>query len=60
MAHVLAPDVINQITAATPMGRIGQPEEIASVARFLVMSDESSFMTGQTVVASGGRVMLPG
>jgi 3-oxoacyl-[acyl-carrier protein] reductase len=59
MAHVLSPEVIDQITAATPMGRIGQPEEIASVIRFLV-SDESSFMTGQTVVASGGRVMLPG
>ena len=34
-------------------------EEIASVIRFLI-SDESSFMTGQSVVASGGRVMLPG
>lgn len=59
MAHVLSPEVIEQIMKQTPMGRIGQPEEIASVIRFLV-SDESSFMTGQTIVASGGRVMLPG
>ena len=43
----------------TPLGRLGQPEEIASVIRFL-LSDESSFMTGQTLVACGGRVMLPG
>ena len=40
-----------------PMGRIGQPEEIAAVVNFL-LSDEASYMTGQTVVASGGRVML--
>ena len=59
MAHVLTPEAHQRIIAATPMGRIGQPEEIASVIRFLV-SDEASFMTGQTVVASGGRVMLPG
>ena len=36
-----------------------RPEELAALIRFLV-SDESSYMTGQTVVASGGRVMLPG
>jgi NAD(P)-dependent dehydrogenase (short-subunit alcohol dehydrogenase family) len=41
------------------MGCIGQPEDISNVIRFL-LSDDSSFMTGQTVVASGGRVMLPG
>ncbi|MEX2015052.1 MAG: SDR family oxidoreductase, partial [Candidatus Hydrogenedentales bacterium] len=59
MAHVLSPAAHEAIIANTPMGRIGRPDEIASVARFL-LSDESSFMTGQTVVASGGRVMLPG
>ena len=42
-----------------PMGCMGQPHEIAAVIRFL-LSDESSFMTGQSVVASGGRVMIPG
>ena len=41
------------------MGRLGEADEIASVIRFL-LSNESSFMTGQTLVASGGRVMLPG
>ena len=44
--------------AGTPMGRVGEVEEIANLVRFLV-SDESSFMTGQTLVASGGRVLLP-
>lgn len=58
MAHVLPDETVRQVVADTPLGRIGQPEEIANVIRFL-LSEESSFMTGQTVVASGGRVMLP-
>ncbi len=37
----------------TPLGRIGQPEEIASVALFLA-SDESSFVVGQTISPNGG------
>ncbi|HVX14277.1 MAG TPA: 3-oxoacyl-ACP reductase family protein [Pirellulales bacterium] len=58
MAHVLPDQTIQRVVNETPLGRIGQPEEIANVIRFL-LSEESSFMTGQTVVASGGRVMLP-
>jgi 3-oxoacyl-[acyl-carrier protein] reductase len=58
MAHVLSDEAIQGILDGTPMGRIGQPEEIASAICFL-LSEDSSFMTGQTVVASGGRVMLP-
>jgi NAD(P)-dependent dehydrogenase (short-subunit alcohol dehydrogenase family) len=38
-----------------PMGRIGQPEEIATVAAFLA-SDEASFMTGAIVPVDGGGV----
>jgi 3-oxoacyl-[acyl-carrier protein] reductase len=59
MAYTLAPETRAAILEGTPMGRIGVPEDISNVIRFL-LSDESSFMTGQTVVASGGRVMLPG
>lgn len=58
MAHVLPPETMRRVIDETPLGRIGEPEEIAGVIRFL-LSEESSFMTGQTVVASGGRVMLP-
>jgi NAD(P)-dependent dehydrogenase (short-subunit alcohol dehydrogenase family) len=39
--------------SSTLLGRLGRPEEIASVIRFLV-SDEASFMTGSIVVADGG------
>ena len=47
-------DFIEHLISITPMGRIGQPEEIASVVKFL-LSDDSSFVTGQTVPACGGR-----
>ncbi len=58
MAYVLSRDLIDTAVDGTPMKRMGRPEEIAELACFL-LSDRSSFMTGQTVVASGGRVMLP-
>jgi 3-oxoacyl-[acyl-carrier protein] reductase len=39
--------------STTPLGRIGQPEDIADVAVFLA-SDDSRWMTGETLIASGG------
>jgi NAD(P)-dependent dehydrogenase (short-subunit alcohol dehydrogenase family) len=41
-----------------PMGRIGQPEDIAGVVAFLV-SDDARYITGQTVAVNGGQVQLP-
>lgn len=38
---------------ATPMGRLGQPDDLATVIRFLA-SDEASFMTGTEIVVDGG------
>jgi NAD(P)-dependent dehydrogenase (short-subunit alcohol dehydrogenase family) len=58
MARVLSPEMTRAVIEQTPLGRLGTPDEIAAVIRFL-LSEESSFMTGQTVAASGGRVMLP-
>jgi 3-oxoacyl-[acyl-carrier protein] reductase len=43
---------------ATPLKRIGEPEEMAEVALFL-LSERSSFITGQVIAADGGRVTLP-
>lgn len=40
--------------AATPLGRIGQPVDIANVVAFFA-SDESGFVTGQTLHVNGGR-----
>jgi 3-oxoacyl-[acyl-carrier protein] reductase len=38
--------------------RTGQPEEMAETVLYL-LSERSSFITGQTLVADGGRVTLP-
>lgn len=46
-----------QILSRTPMGRAGEPEEIAAIAAFL-MSDEASYITGETLYADGGRLGL--
>ena len=45
------------ILSRTPMGRLGQPEEIASIAVFLA-SEMASYITGQTLFADGGRLPL--
>src|SRR5215470_11793709 len=46
-----------RLLSRTPLGRIGEPDEIAAVAVFLAGPD-SSYMTGQTVYADGGRLGL--
>ncbi|MCP4081972.1 MAG: SDR family oxidoreductase, partial [Planctomycetaceae bacterium] len=46
-----------KILSRTPLGRIGDPEEIASIAAFLA-SDDASYITGQTIYADGGRLSL--
>lgn len=43
--------------ASIPLGRIGQPEDVASVVEFL-LSDAARYMTGQVVAVNGGSVML--
>lgn len=45
-------DFIEQV----PLGRIGKPEEVASLAAYLA-SDESSFMTGQAISINGGQTI---
>ncbi|HOB14864.1 MAG TPA: SDR family oxidoreductase [Novosphingobium sp.] len=46
-----------KILSRTPLGRCGEPEEVAAVAVFLA-SDESSYITGQTIYPDGGRLGL--
>ncbi len=58
MAHALSDEAFAAVVAATPMGRVGRPEEIAATIRYL-MSEDSSFLTGQGIAPSGGRVMVP-
>ena len=46
-----------KILARTPLGRAGEPEEVAAVASFLA-SDDASYITGQTIYPDGGRLAL--
>lgn len=60
LAHnaVMADDASRrQILSRTPMGRAGEPEEIAAIAAFL-LSDDASYITGETLYADGGRLGL--
>ncbi len=55
MIAAAVPQLVDRIVMQTPLGRIGQPEDVASAVAFL-LCDESDFMTGQTLVVCGGRV----
>lgn len=53
-AGFLGTDFHKQLLALTPLGRIGQPEDIATIAVFLASAD-SAWITGETLLASGGQ-----
>ncbi len=46
-----------RLLSRTPLGRIGEPDEVAAIALFLA-SSEASYITGQTIYADGGRLSL--
>ena len=52
-AGITESDFRKQVEAQTPLGRIGQPQDIANAAVFLASAD-SSWITGETFLVSGG------
>ena len=56
MTQVLSEGVKEQMLAAIPLGRFGQPSDVAPVVTFLA-SDQAAYITGQVVHVDGGMVM---
>jgi NAD(P)-dependent dehydrogenase (short-subunit alcohol dehydrogenase family) len=58
LGQVIDPEAFRrERTAAHPIGRLGQPEDIAGLAVYLA-SDESSWMTGALLPVDGGYVAM--
>lgn len=53
MTETLAEGMQTEVLRAIPLGRLGKPEDVAKVVRFLV-SPEASYITGQTLCVDGG------
>jgi 3-oxoacyl-[acyl-carrier protein] reductase len=53
-AGIIGSDIRKQVEAQTPLGRIGRPQDIAGAVVFLA-SSEASWITGETLVISGGH-----
>ena len=48
---------LDKEVAAVPLGRLGEPDEIAAIVAFLA-SDAGGFITGQTIAANGGALIV--
>lgn len=56
MTNVLKDDIKNQIAESIPLRRMGTPEDVANVIKFLA-SEDSSYITGQVINIDGGMLM---
>ncbi len=56
MVRAVAPEILEKIVAQIPVGRLGEPEEIARAVCFLA-SDTAGFITGETLSVNGGQHM---
>ncbi|XP_058781598.1 3-oxoacyl-[acyl-carrier-protein] reductase 4 [Vicia villosa] len=57
MTAKLGKDLEKKILEAIPLGRYGQPEEVAGLVEFLALNQASSYITGQVFTIDGGMVM---
>lgn len=56
LTNVLSEEIRGAILANTPLGRLGEPEDVAGTVRFLC-SDEAAFVTGEVLLVDGGLGM---
>ncbi|HSV06243.1 MAG TPA: SDR family oxidoreductase [Candidatus Binatus sp.] len=57
MAGERGAKILDGMRRAIPLGRLGQPEDVAGAVAYLV-SDEASYVTGQVLSVSGGLTMV--
>ncbi|XP_004502323.1 3-oxoacyl-[acyl-carrier-protein] reductase 4 [Cicer arietinum] len=57
MTAKLGKDIEKKILETIPLGRYGQPEEVAGLVEFLALNQASSYITGQVFTIDGGMVM---
>jgi len=57
MTHGLPPEVKETLQKQIPLGRLGQPSDVAEAVRFLV-SEEAGYITGQVLHVNGGMLMV--
>jgi 3-oxoacyl-[acyl-carrier protein] reductase len=59
MLGALKPEVKASYEQQIPVGRIGQPEDVAHAVLFLA-SDEAAFVSGTTIIVDGGQILPEG
>jgi 3-oxoacyl-[acyl-carrier protein] reductase len=57
MASAMSEEQLAELATSFPLGRLGQPEDVAAAAAFL-LSDDASWLTGVTLDVTGGRVIV--
>lgn len=57
MVQAVKPDMLDKIIARIPVGRLGEPEDVANAVSFLA-NEKTSFMTGATLTLNGGQYLI--
>ena len=57
MTGKLSEDIQQKVVATIPLGRMGKPEEVAGMCRFLALDPAAAYITGHTFNVDGGMAI---
>jgi len=57
MTAELGEDLMKKLVTTIPLGRLGEPEEVAGLVEFLALNPAANYITGQVLTIDGGMVM---